>query len=126
VVELAHNVILTVVQTSPGAAAVGGWYGNLLIGLRYAAARGGRVWLVRASLRPLRAMERTAVAIAGGDLAQRVPELIRRHRTGPAVGALNTMLAQIEKCVFLAGGLESAARAAESSARRPPRIGPGQ
>ena len=32
-------------------------------------------WLVRRSLRPLVEIERTAAAIAGGDLSRRVPEL---------------------------------------------------
>jgi two-component system, OmpR family, sensor kinase len=54
------------------------------------------VWLVRVSLGPLVAMERTATAIAGGDLARRVPELDRRTELGQLSAALNTMLAQIE------------------------------
>jgi two-component system OmpR family sensor kinase len=54
------------------------------------------VWLVRASLRPLAAMERTAAAIARGDLTQRVPELDPRTELGQFSAALNTMLAQIE------------------------------
>jgi two-component system, OmpR family, sensor kinase len=54
------------------------------------------VWLVRVSLAPLVAIERTATAIAGGDLARRVPELDRRTELGQLSAALNTMLAQIE------------------------------
>jgi two-component system OmpR family sensor kinase len=54
------------------------------------------VWVVRVSLRPLAAIERTAGAIAGGDLAQRVPELDRRTELGQLSAALNTMLSQIE------------------------------
>jgi two-component system OmpR family sensor kinase len=53
-------------------------------------------WLVRMSLRPLAAMERTAAAIAGGDLTQRVPELDPRTELGQFSSALNTMLTQIE------------------------------
>lgn len=52
--------------------------------------------LVAASLRPLGDIERTAVAIAGGDLSRRV----RDYRVGTEVGrlsaALNTMLGHIE------------------------------
>ena len=59
------------------------------------------VWVVRASLRPLVAIERTAGAIAGGDLTQRVPELDPRTELGQLSGALNTMLGQIE-AAFLA------------------------
>ncbi|HEX6872403.1 MAG TPA: HAMP domain-containing sensor histidine kinase [Micromonosporaceae bacterium] len=54
------------------------------------------VWLVRMSLRPLAAMERTAAAIAGGDLTQRVPELDPRTELGQLSAALNTMLNQVE------------------------------
>jgi two-component system, OmpR family, sensor kinase len=54
------------------------------------------VWVVRASLRPLVAIERTAGAIAGGDLTQRVPELDPGTELGQLSSALNTMLGQIE------------------------------
>jgi two-component system OmpR family sensor kinase len=54
------------------------------------------VWVVRASLRPLVAIERTAGAIAGGDLTRRVPELDPRTELGQLSAALNTMLGQIE------------------------------
>ncbi len=54
------------------------------------------VWLVRASLKPLAAMERTAKAIAGGDLTQRVPELDPNTELGQFSAAMNTMLAHVE------------------------------
>jgi two-component system, OmpR family, sensor kinase len=75
------------------------------------------VWLVRASLRPLRAMEHTAVAIAGGDLGQRVPELDQRTELGQLSAALNSMLEQIEQAFRARAASETAARAAETAAR---------
>jgi two-component system OmpR family sensor kinase len=86
--------------------------GAVLIGL---AAAG--VWLVRASLRPLREMEHTAVAIAGGDLTQRVPELDPRTELGQLSAALNTMLTQIESAFHARAASEASARAAEAAAR---------
>ncbi len=73
------------------------------------------VYVVRASLRPLAEMERTAAAIAGGDLAQRVPELDPRTELGRFSLSLNTMLAQIE-AAFLARAA-SEARAVRSEER---------
>ncbi|QSB15711.1 HAMP domain-containing histidine kinase [Natronosporangium hydrolyticum] len=56
---------------------------------------------VRGSLRPLREIERTAGAIAAGDLSQRVPEpepppVTPHTELGRVARALNTMLGQIE------------------------------
>jgi two-component system OmpR family sensor kinase len=73
------------------------------------------VWVVRASLRPLAAIERTAGAIAGGDLTQRVPELDPHTELGQLSTALNTMLGQIE-AAFLARKA-SEARAVRSEER---------
>jgi two-component system OmpR family sensor kinase len=82
---------------------------NLLVGLAVLVTLASAgVWLVQMSLRPLVAMERTAAAIAGGDLARRVPELDERTELGQLSAALNTMLAQIE----------SAFRAREASEER--------
>jgi two-component system OmpR family sensor kinase len=78
--------------------------------------------IVRTSLRPLVEIERTAAAIADGDLTRRVPdpepgtaepetELGRLSRT------LNAMLTQIEAAFTARAASESAARAAESVAR---------
>jgi len=72
-------------------------WGNLLIGLAVLlmlASLG--VWLVRMSLRPLVDIERTAAAIAGGDLTRRVPEGEPGTELGRLSSALNTMLSQIE------------------------------
>ncbi|MQA11006.1 MAG: HAMP domain-containing protein [Pseudonocardiaceae bacterium] len=59
----------------------------------------GWFW-VRAGLRPLRRVEHTTAAIAGGDLSERVPELAP---PGTEIGrlstALNGMLTQIETAV---------------------------
>jgi two-component system OmpR family sensor kinase len=59
------------------------------------------VWAVRTSLRPLREIERTAGAIAAGDLTRRVPSPEPgpdppRTEVGRLAHALNAMLAQIE------------------------------
>jgi two-component system OmpR family sensor kinase len=70
---------------------------NLLVGtlvLVFVALAG--VWLIRASLKPLVGIERTAGAIAGGDLTQRVPEQDPNTELGRLSRALNTMLTQIE------------------------------
>jgi len=54
------------------------------------------LWLVRAGLRPLGAIERTAAAIAAGDLSQRVERADERTEVGRLGLALNAMLGQIE------------------------------
>jgi two-component system OmpR family sensor kinase len=54
------------------------------------------VAIVRASLQPLREIERTAAAIAAGDLTRRVPESPPETEMGHLAAALNAMLAQIE------------------------------
>ena len=53
--------------------------------------------LVRVGLRPLRRIEQTAAAIAGGDLSQRIENGDQRTEVGRLGGALNTMLGQIEE-----------------------------
>jgi two-component system OmpR family sensor kinase len=78
--------------------------------------------IVRTSLRPLVEIERTASAIAAGDLTRRIPdpepgapepetELGRLART------LNVMLSQIEAAFTARAASETAARSAESAAR---------
>jgi two-component system OmpR family sensor kinase len=78
--------------------------------------------LVRRSLRPLSAIEKTAGAIAGGDLTQRVPdpeegEEVACTEVGSLARSLNTMLAQIETAFTARAASETSARAAESAAR---------
>ena len=53
-------------------------------------------WLVRIGLRPLRDVERTAEAIAAGDLFQRVPNAGHRTEVGHVATAFNVMLERIE------------------------------
>ncbi|WP_344126178.1 HAMP domain-containing sensor histidine kinase [Luedemannella flava] len=72
-------------------------------------------WAVRRSLRSLGVIERTAAAIASGDLRQRVPDLGSKTEVGRLAGALNVMLAQIEQA-FTARA-ESEARAVRSEER---------
>lgn len=71
--------------------------------------------IVRASLRPLREVERTAARIAAGDLSHRVPAADPRTEVGHLAGALNTMLAEIETAFAERAASERAAR--ESSER---------
>jgi two-component system OmpR family sensor kinase len=66
------------------------------------------LWVVRLGLRPLRAIEHTAAAIAAGDLSQRVERAEERTEVGRLGLALNAMLGQIE----------SAFRAREASERK--------
>ncbi|MFG1872336.1 sensor histidine kinase [Micromonospora arborensis] len=78
--------------------------------------------IVRTSLKPLVEIERTAAAIAGGDLTQRVPdpEQGQEHPTselGRLSRALNAMLTQIEAAFTARAASETAARWAESAAR---------
>jgi len=54
------------------------------------------LWLVRVGLHPLADIERTAGAIAGGDLTRRVPHAGEGTEVGRLATALNAMLAQIE------------------------------
>jgi len=78
--------------------------------------------MVRRSLRPLTTIEKTATAIANGDLTKRVPdpeegEPEPRTEVGSLARSLNTMLAQIEHAFTAQAASETAARAAESAAR---------
>lgn len=78
--------------------------------------------IVRTSLKPLVDIERTAAAIAGGDLTRRVPdpEQGQEHPTselGRLSRALNAMLTQIEAAFTARAASETAARWAESAAR---------
>jgi len=54
------------------------------------------LWVVRLGLRPLAEIEKTAAAIAGGDLARRVGRAEPQTEVGRLGMALNAMLAQIE------------------------------
>jgi two-component system OmpR family sensor kinase len=75
-------------------------------------------YVVRRSLRGLEDVEHTAVAIAGGDLSQRVPQRDPRTEVGRLSLALNQMLGQIETAFTQRTASELAARRSEDTARR--------
>ena len=74
--------------------------------------------LVRNSLRPLAEVERTAQAIAAGDLSQRVPAGDQRTEVGRLSTALNGMLARIESAFRAQQASEAEARGSEEKMRR--------
>jgi two-component system OmpR family sensor kinase len=74
--------------------------------------------LVRNSLRPLTEVERTARAIAGGDLSQRVPTGDDRTEVGRLSTALNGMLSRIESAFTAQAASEEQARGSETRMRR--------
>jgi len=93
---------LLAIQAVVGLAVLG-----LLAGAAYA--------VVRGSLRPLREVEQTAAAIAGGDLSRRVPRQDDRTEVGRLALAFNSMLGRIEGA--FRAQQESEARAVESQGR---------
>ena len=74
--------------------------------------------LVRTSLRPLRRVEETAHAIAGGDLHQRVPARPVNTEVGSLGESVNAMLAQIQGAFASTEASEQQARASEEKMRR--------
>ena len=76
------------------------------------------VAIVRASLRPLRDIERTAQAIAAGDLSRRVPDQDPVTEVGRLGRSLNTMLSQIESSFYAQAQSEAAARRSEERMRQ--------
>ncbi|MFN3340465.1 MAG: HAMP domain-containing protein, partial [Dietzia sp.] len=72
---------------------------------------------VHRSLRPLREVERTAAAIAGGDLSRRVPERDPRTEVGTLAAAVNAMLSRIQTSMADAAEAEDAARSSAEAAR---------
>jgi len=74
--------------------------------------------VIRSSMRPLQDIERTAEAIAGGDLGRRVPERDPRTEVGRLGRSLNTMLAHIETAFRARMASEEAARRSEEAANR--------
>jgi two-component system OmpR family sensor kinase len=75
-------------------------------------------WLVGVGLRPLRAVERTAQAIAAGNLAERVPGAEKPTEVGHLAAALNAMLANIASAFAQRDGTEAALRRSEERLRR--------
>jgi two-component system, OmpR family, sensor kinase len=74
--------------------------------------------VVRASLRPLTDIEKTAGAIAAGDLTRRVPDGDPRTEVGRLGRSLNAMLSQIEAAFDARAESEFAARTSEERMRR--------
>lgn len=74
--------------------------------------------VVRTSLRPLREVEQTAAAIAGGDLSLRVPRQDDRTEVGRLALAFNSMLGRIEGAFGAQAASEAAARESEAQLRR--------
>lgn len=75
-------------------------------------------WLVRVGLRPLRDVERTAGAIAAGQLTERVPGDDARTEVGRVAHALNVMLERIEGAFAERDRKEADLRASEERMRR--------
>ena len=92
---------------------------ELVVGLAVLVVLGAAGYgLVRNSLRPLAAVERTAQAIAAGDLSQRVPAGDQRTEVGRLSGALNVMLTRIETAFRAQQSSEEEARGSEHRMRR--------
>jgi two-component system OmpR family sensor kinase len=72
-------------------------------------------WVVHRSLRPLVEVEKTAAAIAAGQLDRRVPERDPRTEVGRLSLALNGMLSQIQSA--MASSVDSAEQARTSEER---------
>ncbi|MGP3959275.1 sensor histidine kinase [Nonomuraea sp. 3N208] len=76
------------------------------------------ITIVRRSMRPLGQIERTAEAIAGGQLGRRVPDGDARTEVGRLAKSLNGMLAQIEAAFAARSASETAARRSEDRMRQ--------
>jgi len=90
----------------------------VVTGLALAAASGLGWWLVRAGLRPLDDVKRTAAAIAEGQLDRRVPGDAARTEVGEVARALNTMLGRIEGAFAERDATEAELRRSEERLRR--------
>lgn len=75
-------------------------------------------WVVHRSLRPLVEVEKTAAAIAAGQLDRRVPERDPRTEVGRLSLALNGMLAQIQTAMASSEDSAEQARTSEERMRR--------
>jgi two-component system OmpR family sensor kinase len=98
-----HRLLLIEVAVTGGAlaaAAVLGW------------------WVVRVGLRPLAEVERTADAIAEGDLTRRVPEAQPSTEVGRLARALNAMLERIQDAFRQRDRTEAELRRSEERLRR--------
>jgi two-component system OmpR family sensor kinase len=75
-------------------------------------------WVVRVGLRPLEQVERTADAIAEGDLTRRVPEARPTTEVGRLARALNAMLERIQDAFKQRDKTEAELRRSEERLRR--------
>ncbi|MFQ6398905.1 sensor histidine kinase [Nocardia sp. KC 131] len=75
-------------------------------------------FVIRRSLRPLRGVEKTAAAIAAGDLTRRVPVRGNNTEVDQLSRSLNGMLAQIQSAFAATEASEAAARRSEAKMRR--------
>ena len=75
-------------------------------------------WVVHRSLQPLVEVEKTAAAIADGQLESRVPQLDPRTEVGQLSAALNGMLARIQRAVASSEDSAEKARISEDRMRR--------
>jgi signal transduction histidine kinase len=92
---------------------------ELIVGLIVLTVLGAAGYLlVRNSLRPLAGVERTAQAIAAGDLSQRVPAGDARTEVGRLSTAINGMLSRIESAFRAQQASEEQARGSENRMRR--------
>ena len=76
------------------------------------------ITVVRRSLRPLTEIERTAEAIAAGDLSRRVPDRDPRTEVGRLGRSLNGMLSHVETAFQVRAESEFAARRSEERIRQ--------
>jgi two-component system OmpR family sensor kinase len=67
-------------------------------------------WVLRLGVLPVKRMTKTAVAIADGDLSQRVPDVVPGTEAGELGTALNTMLGRIEHAFAERGRAEARLR----------------
>ena len=67
-------------------------------------------WVLRLGVLPVKRMTKTAVAIADGDLSQRVPDVVAGTEAGELGTALNTMLGRIEHAFAERGRAEARLR----------------
>ncbi len=101
--ETLHRLLLIELAVTGGALVLAG-----LIG----------AWLVHVGLRPLRDIERTAGAIAQGELDQRVPGANRKTEVGRLAEALNVMLGRIQQAFAARDATEMELRQSEGRLRR--------
>jgi two-component system, OmpR family, sensor kinase len=75
-------------------------------------------WLIQLSLRPLAEMEKTAAAIADGDLGRRVPGDTENTEVGRLARTLNVMLTRIQDAFATRDATERELRQSEERLRR--------